>query len=559
MSLPTFTYEQYIEDILSGKIVACHWVKAACRRHKKDLVEGKKRGLYFDHSAAKKVIIFFSLLKHSKGEWAGRTITLEPWQQFILAMIFGWKKKDGNRRFRTSYLETARKNGKTTLAAGVGLYMMLADNEPGAEIYSVATKRDQARLSHSEATRMVKSSPEVKRECTVFRDNIHIMNTASKFEPLGADADTLDGLNIHAVLADEIHKWNGRDVWDVCETATGSRRQPLMFAITTSGYDRQSLCFQQHEYTEKILDGIIEDDSWFGIIFTIDDDDQWDDENVWIKANPNLYVSKKIEDMRLLVKRAKEMPSQLNAFLRLHLDIWTQSITKWINSDHWNACGMPVNAEGLRGRICYAGLDLSSNLDITAYVLIFPPEVAGENYQVLARFFIPEAAILERVRRDRVPYDVWVRQGFITTTPGEIIDYEWIIHQIDEDMQAYDLREIAFDRWGASKIQTTLIELGGPDFLVQFGQGYASMSPPTKDLERLIIDHKISHGNNPVLTWMANNLVVTMDAAGNYKPDKEKSTERIDGMVALIMAVDRTMRRVKDGQSVYEERGLETV
>jgi len=559
MSPPTFTYEQYIEDVLSGKVIACHWVQAACKRHRKDLDEGKKRGLYFDHAAAKKIIVFFSLLKHSKGEWAGRPITLEPWQQFILAMIFGWKKKNGFRRFRTSYLETARKSGKTTIAAGVGLYLMLADDEPGAEIYSVATKRDQARLSHSEATRMVKSSPEIRRECTVFRDNIHILNTASKFEPLGADADTLDGLNVHGVLADEIHKWNGRDVWDVCETATGSRRQSLMFAITTAGYDRQSLCFQQHEYTEKVLDGIIEDDSWFGVIFTLDKDDDWEDESVWIKANPNLHVSKKIEDMRLLVKRAKEMPSQLNAFLRLHLDIWTQSVTKWISVEHWEGCGGPVDADGLRGRTCYGGLDLSSNTDISAFLLVFPPEVPKDTYKILARFFIPEMAILERVKRDRVPYDVWVRQGFITATPGEIIDYEWIIHQIDEDMQAYDLREIAFDRWGASKIQTELMDLGGSEFMVQFGQGYASMSPPTKDLERLIIGHQLSHGNNPVLTWMANNLVVVMDAAGNYKPDKEKSTERIDGMVALIMAMDRAMRRVSDGQSVYEERGLETV
>ncbi|HUT21179.1 MAG TPA: terminase TerL endonuclease subunit [Anaerolineae bacterium] len=563
-----FTYAQYVADVLSGNQIACKWVRLACERHERDLETGADRDLRFDEQTARQAIAFFSLLKHSKGEWAGRPLHLEPWQQFIVASLFGWKRADGSRRFRTSYLEVARKNGKTTMAAGIGLYLMLADGEPGAEIYSVATKRDQARLSHSEATRMAKSSPAVRREVRIFRDNIHIVDTASKFEPLGADADTMDGLNVHGALVDEVHAHKTREVWDVIETATGARRQPLMFAITTSGYDRQSICFQLHEYTEKVLEGVIEDDSWFGIIYTLDKGaegdetdkgDEWDDEQAWVKANPNLGVSKKWDDMRRLAARAKEMPSQLNAFLRLHLDIWTQAVTKWVSLDHWIQCGQAVDAEGLRGRTCYAGLDLSSNVDISALLYVFPPMADGDEYQVLCRFWIPEEAMVERSRRDRVPYDAWVRQGYITATPGNVIDYAWILHQIDEDAQAYDIKELAFDRWGATKIQTELMDRGGEDWLVQFGQGYVSMSPPMKELERLIMEHKLAHGNNPVLTWMANNLVVRTDPAGNLKPDKEKSTEKIDGMVALVMGLDRALRHEPPKRSIYETRGLEIV
>jgi phage terminase large subunit-like protein len=562
-----FTAEQYVDDVLSGRQVACKWVRLACERHRRDLENGTEYGLCFDETTAKTAIAFFRLLKHSKGEWAGRPLVLEPWEQFVVWSLFGWKREDGTRRFRTSYLEVARKNGKTTLAAGVGLYLMLADGEPGAEVYSVATKRDQARISHSEATRMAKSSPQLRRMVTIFKDNIHILDTASKFEPLGADSDTMDGLNVHGAIVDEVHAHKTRDTWDVIETATGARRQPLMFAITTAGYDRQSLCFQQHEYTEKVLEGVIQDDSWFGAIYALDQvkdangnlvDEDWNDESLWVKANPNLGVSKKRDDMQRKAARAREMPAALNAFLRLELDIWTQAETKWINLEHWRQCGQAVDAEGLRGRTCYAGLDLSSNVDISALVLVFPPQTDEDAYQIISRFWIPEEAMVERARRDRVPYPAWVRQGFIKATPGSVIDYDFIQAEIDELAQAYDITEIAFDRWGATKIQTDLMEKGGEDWLVQFGQGYVSMSPPMKELERLILEHKLAHGNNPVLSWMSSNLVVRQDPAGNLKPDKEHSTEKIDGMVALIMALDRALRHEEPKKSVYESRGLET-
>lgn len=551
--------QQYIADVMAGRVTVCRWALLAVQRHVHDLQHGAERGLTFDAAAGQHALDFFGFLKHSKGEWAGQTVLLEPWQQFILWVIFGWKRADGSRRFNTAYEEVARKNGKSTIAAGVGLYLLVADDEGGAEVYAAATKRDQAKITHSEATRMVQASPFLRKRVKVFRDNLHIEGTASKFEPLGADADTLDGLNIHGAIIDELHAHKNRDLYDVLETATGSRRQPLIFSITTAGFNRQSLCFQMHEYAIHVLEGFdradgIKDDSFFGIIFTLDEGDDWEDESVWIKANPNLNVSKKLDNLREKARKAKQMPSALNAFLRLELNIWTQAETKWIAREHWDACGKAVDANGLRGRTVYGGLDLSSTTDITALILAFPPETDEDDFQVLCRFWIPEESMHERTKRDRVPYEAWVRQGYITATPGNVIDYDFILAQIDEDAQVYDLEEIAFDRWGSTKI---IQEIEERELVcVQFGQGFASMSPPTKELEKLILSHRLAHGNNPVLTWMADNLVVLEDPAGNIKPDKERSSERIDGMVALVMALARAViHGGEDNKSVYDERG----
>jgi phage terminase large subunit-like protein len=283
-----FTAEQYCEDVLGGRVVANRWVRLACERHRRDLVEGAGRGLWFDQTAARVAVAFFGLLQHSKGEWAGTAVRLEPWQQFHLSLLFGWKRADGLRRFRTFYLEVARKNGKTTEAAGVGLFLLTADGEAGAEVYAAATKRDQARILHSEASRMVLSSRPLAQAVTKYRDNLHVKGTASKFEPLGRDADSLDGLNVHGAIVDELHAHTNRDLWDVLDTATGARRQPIMFAITTAGYNRQSLCYEMHEYTKKVLGGEVVDDSFLGLIYAIDEGDDWQDERVWVKANPNL-------------------------------------------------------------------------------------------------------------------------------------------------------------------------------------------------------------------------------------------------------------------------------
>lgn len=545
---------QYMEDVLENRIPACQWVRLACQRHLNDLERGEERGLYFDPAAGQLVISFFGLLKHSKGEWAGTSIKLEPWQQFILWVLFGWKREDGSRRFRICYLEVPRKNGKSTVAAGVGLYLMVADNEPGAEIYSVATHREQAKITHSEATRMVKASQALQKRCKIYVDNIHIPNTASKFQPLGRDSNTMDGLNIHGAIIDELHAHKTREVVDLMETGKSARRQPMQFEITTAGHDRHSICYEHHEYSKKVLQGVIENDAWFGIIFTFDEEDDYYVERTWFKANPNLGISKKLEYMQEQAQKAKDMPSETNKFLRLDLNVWTQSVTKWIPREHWDACGQLVDPIGLQGRRCYAGLDLSSNIDISSYSLVFPPETIHDPYQVIMRFFIPEEAMHIRSHRDRVPYDAWVRQGYITATSGNVIDYDYILEMLRKDLGVYDIEQLAFDRWGATQITIKIQDDLGIE-CVQFGQGYQSMNSPMKDLERLIRQHTMAHGNNPVLNWMADNLVVDVDAAGNIKPDKEKSIERIDGMVAMVMGLDLAIRHKKSG-SVYEERGI---
>lgn len=567
----TYSYQQYIDDVLSGRQIVCKWVRLACERHQCDLANGHERGLHFDEAAAHHAIDFFRFLRHSKGEWAGQTVTLEPWQQFVIGLVFGWMRQDDQgcwlRRFRTTFLEVARKNGKSTIAAGVGLYLFDADGEPGAEVYTAATKRDQARITHSEATRMVKASPFLRRHIRSFKDNLNILNTAAKFEPLGSDTDSMDGLNVHGAIVDELHAHKNRETWDLLDTATGSRRQALMFGITTAGVDRQSLCWDLHEYAEKVLLGLVADDTFFGLIYTLDpkildvdgrvieEGDDWEDERCWVKANPNLGISKKPDDMRRKALQAKEMPTMLNSFLQRELNIWTQATVRWVNAPKWLACSQGVDADGLRGRTCYGGLDLSSTTDVTAFVLVFPPQAQTDPYQILCYFWVPEETMKLRTKRDRMQYQTWVRQGYMTTTPGDTLDHDFVLAKIDDLCEWYDIQEIAFDRWGAAHVQTKLHEMGGEDWLVQFGQGFASMSAPMNELERLILSGRLAHGGNPVLTWMAGNLVATMDSAGNKKPDKAKSTEKIDGMVALLMALDRATRH-QQKRSVYEERGI---
>jgi phage terminase large subunit-like protein len=529
----------YADAVRSGEIVACKWVKLAVERHYQDLETGHERGLYFDEDAAWHVIDFCSFCSHFKGEWAGRMFEPEPWELFFLWVLFGWKRADGTRRFRVAMLEIARKNGKTFLAAVVALYLTFADGEPGAEVYSAATKKDQARLCHTDAKQMVNNSPVLGNRFTVYRDNISDPQTMSKLEPLARDSNSLDGLNVHGAIMDELHAWKTRDMWDVIETATGARRQPLLLAVTTAGFNRQSICWEKYEYTKKVLSGVIDDDDFFGIIYELDDLEEWDNEAMWIKANPNLGVSVKPDDLRRMVKTAKESPAAMNAVLRLRMNMWTQAETRWIDVDRWRACATPVDPEQLAGRQCWGGLDLSSSIDITAWVLVFPPIEEDEPYKVLCRFWIPEDNMVERSRKDRVPYDVFVREGLLTATDGNVIDQKFILSQIQEDAKVFDLQEAAFDRWGSTNVSQGLSD--EEIQVVEFGQGFASMSAPAKELDTLVRGGKIAHGGNKVLTWMADNVVVKEDPAGNIKPAKDKSVEKIDGIVALIMALDRAL------------------
>jgi phage terminase large subunit-like protein len=413
---------------------------------------------------------------------------------------------------------------------------------------------------HSEATRMVKASAALRKRLRTFVDNIHSDEAASKFEPLTADATTLDGLNPHGAIIDEFHAHKDGALFDVLDTATGARRQPLIYLITTAGYDRKSACYQMHEYTRKVLSRVVNDDSHFGIIYALDDEDKdnWEDERLWAKANPNLGVSKYVEQMRDKALKAKEMPSRLNAFLRLELNVWTQSATKWINADKWRACASPVDALGLRGRRCFGGLDLASRVDIAAWLLCFPPQRADDPYAFLCRFWVPDDAVMDRVKRDRVPYDAWIRQGHLMTTPGAVIDHDHIQQQIEDDCATYEVDSLAYDRWNALEL-IAKIEKEQLTKPVQFGQGFSSMSAPTKEFEALIAQRRIAHGGNPVLTWMADNVVVARDAADNMKPNKEQSTEKIDGIVAAIMALDLAIRNAGNDDADAFSDGILTL
>jgi len=580
MSKSLHPAEQYARDVVKGKVVACGWVIKACRRHLDDLKHGKERGLFFDQPAAERALKLIGTLSHSKGEWANQRLTLEPWEQFIVWSLFGWKRakhprwvieKNGQvedtafaRRFRTAYIEIARKNGKSTLGAGIMLILAFADEvssgEPGAESYTAATRRDQARIVHGEAVRMVRKSPMWKRNISIYKDNLNRIDMAQKFEPLGADSDTADGLNVHAALLDELHAHKSRDMYDVLETATGARRQPMIIAISTAGTSRQGVCYEKYEYTCRVLDGIVEDDSWFGIIYTLDEKDDWRDESVWIKSNPNLGVSKKWSDMRIKAERARTMNSALNAFMQKELNVWVQGETKWMNMELWRKCGGPLPAlelpEFLTGRPCYSGLDLSSQSDLTAALHVFTPLSDEEPVYVVCRFWIPEDNLIERCKNDGVPYDAWMRDGYITATPGNIIDYDFILEAFEKDVEQFQVMEIPYDRWNAEYLRQMLEKRGISIPIFPFGQGYVSMSPPMAELELLVASRKLAHVNNPVLTWMADNLIARSDPAGNIKPDKEKSREKIDGIVALLMGLDRALKNQGEGESVYSTRGI---
>lgn len=553
-------YAEYIDNILSGEIPACKWVKLACKRHLDDLATGEERGLWFDDEAAQHAIDFFGFLRHSKGEWAGRVVELEPWQQFKTAMIFGWMREDVNgnivRRFRSVYIEVPRKNGKTLWAAGIGLYLLDADGEPGAEIYAAATKKDQAKLVHSDAVRMVKASPTLRGRMGIHVNNIHVDSTNSKFEPVGRDSDTMDGLNVHCAIIDELHAHPSGDTYGVLDTATGSRRQPVMLVITTAGFNQESFCYERRDYVTKVLDGKVDDDSLFGIIYTRDEGDGWENPETWRKANPNWGVSVKPDDIGRLANEAGEVKSQLNEFLTKRLNVWTSSAIDWMDIQKWDKCNAPVDGNGLRGRTCFMGMDLSSTTDLSALVLVFPPATAGDPYQLLCRFFLPGENIRTRQRSDQVIYESWVRNGFVQTTPGNVIDHDAIKAQILEDCAMYDIREVAFDPYNATKLVVELQDEGVN--VVEMRQTMFMLSAPTKELERLVGRNELAHGGHPVLRAMVSKTKVKIDSDDNIKPDKKSSKSRIDGVVATVMGLARAMVFVLS-ESVYEERGLRTI
>jgi phage terminase large subunit-like protein len=507
----------------------------------------------FDIAAAERVRTFFrKFLRHSKGQWAGQPFELLDWQwREIVAPLFGWKRADGTRRYRRAYVEVPKKNGKSTLFSGLSLYLLAADGELGAEVFSAAVDRDQASIVFNEAANMVEASPHLSSRLSVVRSTKRIVMPRSRsfYKALSADVPAKEGLNAHAVLIDELHAQRSRQLWDTLRYAGASRRQPLHLSITTAGFDRHSICWEQHDYAQKVLDGTIEDCSFLPFIAAAGADDDWTEPAVWEKANPSFAVTIDTQQFAEDCREARESPAKENSFRRYRLNQWTEQATRWLSLEKWDACGAPVG--DLRGRMCYAGLDLSATTDISALVLAFPDE---DRYKVLPFFWVPEEGARRRERRDRVPYVAWIRQGHIEATPGEVIDYDRIRQRINELGKQYEIREIAIDRWNATQLAT---QLEGDGFeMVAFGQGYASMNWPSKKLEELVLGGKIAHAGQPVLRWMAGNVSIEKDAADNWKPSKKKSIERIDGITALIMALDRASTQPLVGTSIYESRGV---
>lgn len=507
----------------------------------------------YSEPAADRVVKFFSLLKHTKGKWAGVPFKLSEWQENdIIRPLFGTLNPDGNRQYRTAYIEIPKKNGKSEIAAGIALYLLFADHEMGAEIYSAAAAKDQATIVFNVAAEMVKQSPALLKRCKIIDSQKRIVkySTASFYRAVSADVPTKHGGNLHGVIFDELHTQPNRRLWDILTTSGGTRTQPLVFAITTAGYDKKSICWEQHEYAEKVLKGIIKEPTFFPYIKAAPKKANWQDEKVWKKCNPALGDFRDIGEMRTAARKAKAVPASQNTFRRFYLNQWTEQKSRWLDIAKWDACAGKVDEKELEGKDCYAALDLANSIDIAALALVFPVK---DILKAFLYFWIPEENMRKRSEKDKVPYDVWVREGLIEATPGDVIDYKAILKKVLELNTKFNIKEIAFDRWGMNQLSQDLNAEGFT--MVPFGQGYASMAAPTKELLIRILGRKIEHGGNPVLRWMADNMVVLQDPAGNQKPDKGASSEKIDGMVALIMALDRATRHGKGG-SVYEDRGI---
>ena len=498
-----------------------------------------ERGHYFDPAAGWRVVKFFHrFLRHSTGQWSGEPFTLLPWQRRILYRLFGWKRPDGSRRFRVAYIEVPKKNGKSTLSSGLALYLLVADSEPGAQVFCAAADRDQATIVFRESSNMVKASPDIAKRLKVIHSTKHITfeATGSFMKALSAEAFTKEGLNIHGLIFDELHAQKTRELWDALRYGGAARRQSLIISITTAGYDRHSICWEQHDYACKVRDGIIEDDSFFGCIYSADEDDDWTKPATWHKANPSLGKTIDLASFASDCNEAQQSPTKENSFKRYRLNIWTSQETLWLPMDKWRACKKLI--DDLKGMKCYGGLDLASTLDIAAYTLFFPDVSA-----CLAWFWIPKENAIERERRDRVPYTTWAKQGLIELTEGNEIDFAFIRERIKTTLGQYDVRSILYDPWNAADLSQQ-VRNDGYQQMIKFPQTISNFTGPCKRLEAMVIDGSLAHGDNAILTWMASNTAVKFDPNQNIrpvKPDRLKDSRRIDGIVALTMSIGGSM------------------
>lgn len=538
-------FYQYIEDVTGGKVKTGSLIKLAVERHVRDIKENK---FEFNTEKAKRIITFFEALRHWKGEWAGQKIILEPHQVFYLGSLFGWLRDDGSRRFRTSLKLVARKNAKTTECAGKSLYHLTADEEQGAQVYFVATKEEQARIGLNDAREITLKTPSLKSRLKVFTKAITFRESLCK--PLGSDSNTQDGFDPSMGVIDEYHAHPNDRMLNVIESGMGSRRQPLIDIISTAGFNRESPCYKLRKVATEVLKGIKQDDTLLAMIFELDEGDEWEDRELWVKSNPNYKVSVKesyLDDR--YIKAKNEGGTKEVDFKTKNLNIWTDSAETWIQDKTWMECDF--GEVDTNGRVCFGGLDLASTRDINALVLFFP----GERHVIKRFFFLPEDTVKDR--SEKVDYQTWVDQGHIEETPGNVTDYNFIKARFREIAERYDLKSIAFDRWNSSQLVIDLLDEGFK--MEPFGQGFASMSTPTRELEKLVLGKQINHEGDPVLRWMCSNVMLKKDPAGNIKIDKEKSHEKVDGMVALVMALGMYMNTDKEQEHAYQDGGIKFI
>ncbi len=518
----------------------------------------KLKSSAYDKSTADYAVAFIENLCHTKGTWAGKPFELIDWQEQIIRDLFGTLKPNGYRQFNTAYIEIPKKQGKSELAAAVALLLTCGDGEERAEVYGCAADRQQAAIVFDVAADMVRMCPALSKRVKILASQKRLIYTPTNsfYQVLSAEAYSKHGFNIHGVVFDELHTQPNRKLFDVMTKGSGdARMQPLYFLITTAGTDTHSICYETHQKAKDIIEGRKIDPTFYPVIYGADESDDWTDPKVWKKANPSLDITVGIDKVKAACDSAKQNPGEENAFRQLRLNQWVKQAVRWMPMEKWDNCAFTVDEDELEGRVCYGGLDLSSTTDITAFVLVFPPLDEEDKYIILPYFWIPEDNLNLRVNRDHVPYDVWERQGYLQTTEGNVVHYGFIEQFIERLGERFNIREIAFDRWGAVQMVQNLEGMGFT--VVPFGQGFKDMSPPTKELMKLVLEQKIAHGGHPVLRWNMDNIYIRTDPAGNIKADKEKSTEKIDGAVATIMALDRAIRCGNDhGASVYDERGI---
>lgn len=527
---------RYARDVLSGRIPACSLVKKACERQLDDLdrYEDGKRFIY-DAEAGDRICWFIEHLTHVKGELAGKEIKLEPWQVFILHTVFSWKTTEGIRRFRRVYIEVPRGNGKSSLSSGVALYCLCGDREPGAEVYSFATTRDQAKIVFGDAKEMARQNPKLKRafDLQVLATSLYVPKTNSYFQAKSAEGSTLDGLNTHLAVIDELHAHKTRAVYDVIETSLGKRRNSLMWVITTAGFDTAGICYEVRSFVKQILNKEAQDESQFGIIYGLDEGDDWTSEEALQKANPNWGVSVRPEIITSLQAKAIARPSAANNFKTKHLDVWCSAASSWMDMPAWNMCRRSIALSDFEGFDCYMGLDLGAKNDLTAKVLVFPVEENGRlNYYVFGTYYAPRAALL---KSGNSQYDGWETLGYLKATEGAVTDFNQIEADILEDCSRFRVKSVAYDPWQATQLATRLSDNDVP--MVEYRNTVQNMSDPMKWLEALVQDKRLIHEGDPALTWMMGNVVAKRDFKDNVFPRKEVYENKIDGAVALIMAL----------------------